>query len=147
MWCYIWCYMHVIYWYYCYETLMPCITRPALLTPAAAAAAFTQVAASGTAATLREGRLLQLIADNSLLYTDVVTRIGLLDTSQTAWAQDKYVGVHTEGMGVTLCHLCCLGLLLYSAPRGWVSLCVTCVAWDYCYIAPPGDVKGSMWSA
>jgi hypothetical protein len=134
--------MHVMYWYYCYETLMPCITRPTLLTPAAAAAAFTQVAASGTAATLREGRLLQLIADNSLLYTDVVTRIGLLDTSQTAWAQDKYVGVHAEGMGVTLCHLCCLGLLLYSAPRGWVSLCVTlchlCCLGLLLYSAPRG---------
>lgn len=48
-----------------------------------------EVATSGKAHTLKEGRLLQLIADNSLLYTDVVTKIGLLDISQTAWTQDK----------------------------------------------------------
>ncbi|KAF8056767.1 hypothetical protein HT031_006265 [Scenedesmus sp. PABB004] len=49
-----------------------------------------EVAQTGKCSDLREGRLLQLIAENSLLYTDVVTKIGLLDISQTAWTQDKY---------------------------------------------------------
>lgn len=47
------------------------------------------VAQTGQCDTLKEARLLQLIADNSLLYTDVVTKIGLLDISPTAWANDK----------------------------------------------------------
>jgi hypothetical protein len=47
------------------------------------------VATSGRCVNIKEARLLQLIADNSLLYTDVVTKIGLLDISQTAWGQDR----------------------------------------------------------
>eukprot|EP00775_Hariotina_reticulata_P007413 gene7413-7622_t len=48
------------------------------------------VATTGRCVNIKETRLLQLIADNSLLYTDVVTKIGLLDISQTAWGQDRY---------------------------------------------------------
>jgi hypothetical protein len=48
-----------------------------------------EVAESGTAHRIKEKQLLQHIADNSLLYTDVVTKIGLLDISQTVWQQDK----------------------------------------------------------
>jgi hypothetical protein len=48
-----------------------------------------EVARSGACDNVKEARLLQLIADNSLLYTDVVTKIGLLDISQTAWTQDR----------------------------------------------------------
>lgn len=40
---------------------------------------------------MKEAGLLQLIAENSLMYTDVVTKIGLLDISQTAWKQDRCV--------------------------------------------------------
>jgi hypothetical protein len=47
------------------------------------------VASSGQCDTVKEAGLLKLIAENSLLYTDVVTKIGLLDISQTAWKQDK----------------------------------------------------------
>lgn len=49
----------------------------------------TAVAQTGACDNVKEARLLQLIADNSLLYTDVVTKFGLLDISQTAWNQDK----------------------------------------------------------
>ncbi|WIA41726.1 hypothetical protein OEZ86_009069 [Tetradesmus obliquus] len=49
-----------------------------------------EVAESGAAHRIKEKQLLQHIADNSLLYTDVVTKIGLLDVSQTAWAADRY---------------------------------------------------------
>lgn len=49
----------------------------------------TAVAQTGQCDTVKEARLLQLIADNSLLYTDVVTKIGLLDISPTAWKHDK----------------------------------------------------------
>eukprot|EP00879_Flechtneria_rotunda_P006798 GHRR01007142.1.p1 GENE.GHRR01007142.1~~GHRR01007142.1.p1 ORF type:complete len:430 (+),score=105.28 GHRR01007142.1:228-1517(+) len=52
-----------------------------------------KVAKSGQCADVREPALLKLIAENSLLYTDVVTKIGLLDISQTAWTQDRYVSV------------------------------------------------------
>lgn len=47
------------------------------------------VASSGQCDTVKEAGLLKLIAENSLLYTDVVTKIGLLDISQTAWKLDK----------------------------------------------------------
>jgi hypothetical protein len=50
-----------------------------------------EVAESGAAHRIKEKQLLQHIADNSLLYTDVVTKIGLLDISQTVWQQDKCV--------------------------------------------------------
>lgn len=50
----------------------------------------TAVAQTGACDNVKEARLLQLIADNSLLYTDVVTKFGLLDISQTAWNQDKH---------------------------------------------------------
>ena len=33
-------------------------------------------------------------------------------------------------MGVTLCHLCCLGLLLYSAPRGCEGINVERMTYD-----------------
>lgn len=50
----------------------------------------TAVAQTGQCDTVKEAGLLQLIADNSLLYTDVVTKIGLLDISPTAWKHDKW---------------------------------------------------------
>lgn len=49
----------------------------------------TAVAQTGQCDTVKEAGLLQLIADNSLLYTDVVTKIGLLDMNPTAWKNDK----------------------------------------------------------
>lgn len=51
----------------------------------------TAVAQTGQCDTVKEAGLLQLIADNSLLYTDVVTKIGLLDMNPTAWKNDKLV--------------------------------------------------------
>eukprot|EP00878_Enallax_costatus_P003261 GHUV01003464.1.p1 GENE.GHUV01003464.1~~GHUV01003464.1.p1 ORF type:complete len:560 (+),score=138.66 GHUV01003464.1:1567-3246(+) len=50
----------------------------------------SKVAEEGESSDIKDMELLKLIADNSLLYTDVVTKIGLLDISQTAWTQDKY---------------------------------------------------------
>jgi hypothetical protein len=47
------------------------------------------VAKMGAEKDFKEAGLLQLIAENSLLYTDVVTKIGLLDISPTAWKNDK----------------------------------------------------------
>lgn len=49
----------------------------------------SKVAEEGESSDIKDKELLKLIADNSLLYTDVVTKIGLLDISQTAWTQDK----------------------------------------------------------
>lgn len=49
----------------------------------------TKVAEQGESSDIKEAAMLKLVADNSLLYTDVVTKIGLLDISQTAWTQDR----------------------------------------------------------
>lgn len=48
-----------------------------------------EIADMGESRSLNDSKLLKLIGENSLLYTDVVTKLGLLDTSDTAWRNDK----------------------------------------------------------
>jgi uncharacterized Rmd1/YagE family protein len=54
-----------------------------------------EIAATGRSrsAASSDGQLLRLIGENSLLYTQVVAKLGLLDTSDAAWGKDRYHGV------------------------------------------------------
>jgi hypothetical protein len=47
------------------------------------------IAKFGESKNISEPKLMQLIAVNSLLYSSMINKLGLLDTSDTAWKQDK----------------------------------------------------------
>ena len=47
------------------------------------------IAKDGKSKNINEPKLMQLIAVNSLLYSSMINKLGLLDTSDTAWKQDK----------------------------------------------------------
>lgn len=53
----------------------------------------TEIASSGRSETIKSNQLLSMIGSNSLLYTDVVSKLGLLDTTEVAWRNDKYFEV------------------------------------------------------
>jgi uncharacterized Rmd1/YagE family protein len=54
-----------------------------------------EIAATGRSRSVASSdrKLLRLIGENSLLYTQVVAKLGLLDTSDAAWGKDRYHSV------------------------------------------------------